>query len=96
MWDKAKYVVGTVINPHPFTNVRAAIVFPEHLGHTLVRNLFVAGSITGAGFFHLDLDGRVQVYDRSSTLGVDSKPEDAELVAKAIGVYDETKYEKTV
>lgn len=43
------------------------------------------GRAVGAGFFGVD-DGKVTVYGKSTTLGIESKPSDAEAVAKELGL----------
>ena len=85
MYNKGKYVVGEIGLGNGSSNL-GAIVISEAFAHGDLRKMFIPGSIVGAGFFDIDHEGRVRVYDRSAGLGVGSRPEDARHVARAVGL----------
>lgn len=77
MYSKSKYVVGRI------GQLEYAIVFDEGLSHSAAGRAFQHGEIISAGFCHLDADG-VKVYGESYSLKVASRPEDKELVGRAM------------
>lgn len=81
MYSKAKYVVG--VPRSGFFDGLCAVVFSEIMDHCAVSEVFVPGSIVSAGFCHAEAD-EVRVYGRSASLKLASRPEDAELVGRAI------------
>lgn len=85
MYTKGKYVVGEI--PLVVGHNLGAVVVGEHFGHDTLRSVFLPDSIVSAGFFHIQ-DERVVVYDKSTSLGVSSRPQDAVLVARALGLHD--------
>ena len=48
--------------------------------------LFVRGGIKGAGFCSVDKNLKVTAYGESIGLSIPSRPEDANIVAKAMGI----------
>lgn len=90
MYNKGKYVVGKIrTETGP---IEAAIIFPETINHAFIgRRLFIADSIVGAGFFHVDEDASGQptasAYGQSGSLGIKSRNDDDVLhLNRALGL----------
>lgn len=77
MYSKSKYIVGKI------GLFEYAIVFAESLNHSDMRPAFMHGEIISAGFCHYDTDG-VKVYGESVSLKAASRPEDVQLVGRAM------------
>ena len=82
--NPSKYIVGE-INTGIGTFL-GAIVFSNFVPHSQFKDYFT--EILGAGFFYVDHHLNVVVYDRSVSLGVVSRPEDAKIISKALNLLD--------
>ena len=88
--DKAKYIVVEIMVGVSMFDT--PILFPSFVGHDdMVRSLgIVPGKVLGAGFVEFfpkkysDSVVEVSVYGESTSLGVASRPEDANLIRKAL------------
>lgn len=83
---RTKYIVGEL--PNATTTVLGAVVFPEYVEHVHMSKVFEPGedNLISAGFFQV-IDGEVHPYGESVGLGLASRPEDAQIIAKAIGLH---------
>lgn len=76
-----KYVI---VSLRQHKDMEVAIIFPEEVEHAAVRR---AGKVLSGGFFHIDKSlGAVFVEGKSESLQVDSRQEDAEIIAKMLGL----------
>lgn len=73
MYTKGKYVVGEI--PTVVGSNMGAVCINELFSHTDLRSVFVPGSITSAGFFHVRDDLTVCCYGKSIGLKVTADPE---------------------
>lgn len=82
---RTKYIVGEL--PSGYGSVLGAVVFPEYVEHAHMAQVFVPGedNLVSAGFFDV-VDGKVEPFGSSLGLKLDSRPIDAKLIAKAIGL----------
>lgn len=83
---RTKYIVGEF--PNGALPVMAAITFPESIPHDVMAAACVDGraGVVSAGFFTVS-NGQVEPYGESAGLGVSSRPQDVNLIAKAIGLH---------
>lgn len=83
---RTKYIVGEF--PNGGLSVLAAITFPESIPHDVMAEACVGGrnGVVSAGFFTV-FNGQVEPYGESTGLAVSSRPEDASLIARAIGAH---------
>lgn len=82
---RTKYIVGEL--PSSLGTVLGAVVFQEFVSHEHMAKVFDQDEeLVSAGFFSIQ-DGQVVPYGRSVSLGLDSRAEDAALIAKAIGLH---------
>ena len=85
MYTKGKYVVGEI--PLLFGSNLGAVCIGEGFGHQDLQRVFVRGTISSAGFFHVNHDLTVACYGESTTLGVKANPErDARLLERALAL----------
>ncbi len=80
----AKYVVGEVNNNG--LPVMVAIVFPRYIPHDAVKDVFLPGTISSAGFFQVNKSMQIVVYGESVGLGVCARVNDEKLISRAIGL----------
>lgn len=82
---RTKYIVGEL--PVANGTVLGAVAFPEYLEHAAMAQVFAANEeLVSAGFFRVE-GGEVQPYGESVSLRLPSRPEDAQIIAKAIGLH---------
>jgi hypothetical protein len=83
---RTKYIVGELTVPAG--SVLGAVAFPEYVEHAHMAKAFEPGedNLISAGFFQV-IDGEVHPYGESVGLGLASRPEDAQIIAKAIGLH---------
>lgn len=71
-----------------------ALVFSESVGHdeiaAMIKNTYPGSKILGAGFVSVevtkDLDVKVKAYGKSTSLKLESRPEDTKLIQFALGL----------
>ena len=82
---RTKYIVGEL--PNASGSVLGAVVFPEYVQHVHMAQVFEPGddNLVSAGFFQV-VEGQVEAYGESVSLGLKSRHEDSVLIAKAIGL----------
>ena len=81
MFNKAKYIVIKYNLPYGGTKEKA-LVFDEDMLHAHVAGLFPEDVVVSAGFCSVDGE-EAQVWGRSDSTGLSSRPEDAKLVGRA-------------
>lgn len=81
---RTKYLVGEL--PTGVSTTLGAVVFPECLPHAQAAKVFYRCQPVSGGFFEVQ-DGQVQPYGESVGLGLRARPEDAVLIARAIGLH---------
>ena len=78
----SKYIIVTndygIITP---------VIFPDIIEHTRMATL-IGGKIIGAGFCFITPEGIYSVYGDSVSLELESKPDDATMLNKYLGVTD--------
>lgn len=64
------------------------VIFPGSLAHSHAELTHALanrnGPVTSAGFLRLGSDGKVSVYGRSISLGINSDPEDANIINRLL------------
>lgn len=92
MYKRGKYVVGEVQDRGLPT--LTAVLVNEVVNHSSLSNIFVPGTITGAGFFTVSVhpssvNPHVRVYGESVSLGIKCDPErDLKWVKRTLGIDD--------
>lgn len=83
---RTKYIVGELTVPAG--SVLGAVVFPEYVEHAHMAKVFEPGedNLVSAGFFQV-VEGQVEAYGESVSLGLSSRDQDSVLIAKAIGLH---------
>ena len=83
---RTKYIIGEF--PNGGMSVMAALVFPESIPHDVVAQSCLDGrsGVVSAGFFTVQGD-TVESYGESVGLKLSARPQDATLIAKAVGLH---------
>lgn len=85
MFTEGKYVIGEI--PLTFGSCLGAVCISEAFSHKDLVQVFVEGSITSAGFFHVNDDLSVSCYGESVGLNIKSDPDrDRILLAKTLSL----------
>ncbi len=80
-----------VIIKNPDTGIESAIMFDESMSH----KLFADFAPISAGFIAIDHD-EIHIHGRSVGLNIDSRPEDARIVRRAMIITNEIFHEEPV
>lgn len=81
IYTRSKYIVGEV-RGGGIGSVTSAVLFNDVVSHDSLRPLF--SEIHGAGFFYIDENFKVSVFGTSTSLNVDSRPEDALWIERTL------------
>lgn len=71
-----KYIIFEDFSGHP-----APILFPQRVSHGEMRELVPYSTVLSAGYLEF-ADGRFRVHGQSTSLGVKSRPEDLDIIAR--------------